>query len=356
MASSPVLRPEEMRFSLPHGLSMAAQRWGAPPLRDSDPDPASPGSHRLNVILAHGHMDNAGTWTRMAPRLLKHLEGARTPSGKPIRTTLVAVDLLGHGLSDHHPPGADYSRVRWAADLVRVADALGWEKFALFAHSAGGEACVNVAVAFPKRVAALVLIDIDGPAPRLARAIPLETISFLRRRLRPYTPKPFYRSVEGAAAARGAGNSIDGAIGIEAARILCARGLQEEVRDGVKGYTWRTDSALMGGRPGNPTPETALEFVKRIRCPTLLLAPKDGRVVKRNPPDSPHVAAFREAVGGNLAYVVVPGNHHAHLVDDVGAEACASEAGAFLAAMAETPPHRFVDRGKQRAERARSSL
>lgn len=243
--------PIQMAFQLPSGLSIAAQVWGSPPLRDdeTDPDPSSRSLRRINIIAGHGQLDNSNTWKKMIPYFMDTLLSAAGGA----RVSVVAIDYLGHGLSDHRLPDADYGRHKWAEDTIRVMDKLGWKKAALLAHSAGGEASTVAAVAFPDRITHLMLLDSDGPAPRAARAIPLETASFIRRRLRAPSKKTVFQTREEAIMRRARGNPIDGTIGIEASQILCERSLAEVVKDGRKvGYMWRTDQELMGNRPGNP--------------------------------------------------------------------------------------------------------
>lgn len=47
------------------------------------------------IIAIHGWQDNAGTWDRLIPLL---------PGNIPV----LAIDLPGHGLSSHYPPGQFY--------------------------------------------------------------------------------------------------------------------------------------------------------------------------------------------------------------------------------------------------------
>ena len=76
----------------------------------------------------------------------------------------VAPDLRGHGASDH-PSGTDaYGPEVFVADLLALADALGWERFVLAGHSMGGAVAQRLALAHPARVEALVLIStFHGP-------------------------------------------------------------------------------------------------------------------------------------------------------------------------------------------------
>lgn len=78
----------------------------------------------------------------------------------------VAPDLRGHGRSDH-PTAADaYSFEILAADVLALADALGWDRFALVGHSMGGAVAQLVALDVPDRLTGLVLAStFHGPVP-----------------------------------------------------------------------------------------------------------------------------------------------------------------------------------------------
>lgn len=76
----------------------------------------------------------------------------------------VAPDLRGHGTSDKPADESAYGFEAFAADVVALADALGWGRFALLGHSMGGMVAQHVAVDHPDRLAALVLMDTShGP-------------------------------------------------------------------------------------------------------------------------------------------------------------------------------------------------
>ncbi len=76
---------------------------------------------------------------------------------------LVGVDLRGRGDSDK--PESGYSLRAHAADVVRVLDHLGLESAVLVGHSMGAFVVLKIALAFPDRVRALVLLD--GGWPRV---------------------------------------------------------------------------------------------------------------------------------------------------------------------------------------------
>jgi pimeloyl-ACP methyl ester carboxylesterase len=70
----------------------------------------------------------------------------------------VAPDLRGHGASDHPEAQDEYSLAVFTTDVLALADALAWERFALLGHSMGGKVAQEVVLAAPDRVAALVLM------------------------------------------------------------------------------------------------------------------------------------------------------------------------------------------------------
>uniref|UniRef100_A0A8C4GNW2 Serine hydrolase like n=1 Tax=Dicentrarchus labrax TaxID=13489 RepID=A0A8C4GNW2_DICLA len=80
--------------------------------------------HGRPVLCLHGWADNCGTFKTLIPLL-------------PKECRYVAVDLAGHGLSSHRPPGVFYSFPAYVADVRRVVDALQLEKFSIIGHSMG---------------------------------------------------------------------------------------------------------------------------------------------------------------------------------------------------------------------------
>ena len=71
----------------------------------------------------------------------------------------VAPDLRGHGESDKPDDEAAYGFDVFAADVVGLAAALGWEQFALLGHSMGGMIAQLVVLERPALVDALILMD-----------------------------------------------------------------------------------------------------------------------------------------------------------------------------------------------------
>jgi pimeloyl-ACP methyl ester carboxylesterase len=109
-------------------VRLTCSRWG-------------PASGRPLVLL-HAWGESRRCFDRLVPLL-------------PAGTTVVALDLRGHGDSDR--PADGYSLARQAADVVAVLDALEAPSGVLLGSSSGGYLAQQVAVTRPDRVAGLVL-------------------------------------------------------------------------------------------------------------------------------------------------------------------------------------------------------
>jgi non-heme chloroperoxidase len=73
------------------------------------------------------------------------------------RFTCVAIDPRGFGRSDTPPDPGGFAPSEHARDVLAVADSLGFDRFAMWGHSAGGAVTLTVATLSPHRVAAAVV-------------------------------------------------------------------------------------------------------------------------------------------------------------------------------------------------------
>lgn len=99
------------------------------------------------LMLIHGWLSYGGVWRYVLDELSRYY-------------CCVSIDLLGFGLSDK-PAGGDYSVPAQGRRALALADALGWDAFALMGHSMGGQIslCISAVLA-PGRVTKLV--DVAG--------------------------------------------------------------------------------------------------------------------------------------------------------------------------------------------------
>jgi pimeloyl-ACP methyl ester carboxylesterase len=89
------------------------------------------------LILIHGSFNDNRQWDDVVPRLDAGLQ-------------LILVELRGHGQS--WPPPANGSIEQFAADVARVAQTEGWDKFHVGGHSIGGMVALEIGRAYPQRV------------------------------------------------------------------------------------------------------------------------------------------------------------------------------------------------------------
>jgi pimeloyl-ACP methyl ester carboxylesterase len=280
---------EEVRLRLPH-IELAAHIFGP---ADGYP-----------VIALHGWLDNAMTFARLAPKL----QGMR----------IVALDLAGHGHSDHRPAGSSYAIWDYVYDVLQVAEQFGWQRFSLLGHSMGAIISVLLAAAMPERVERLALIDgllpytgeADTATAKLAEALKAQLALAGKN-------KPVYPHIDRAVQARMRGV---GAVTREAAELLAGRGLMPV----PGGYTWRTDARLTLPSPLRLTLAHAHAFAHAVQCPVSLVLAEQGML---------HAQPGISQLLAQLPFVVhtQPGGHHLHLDDEAGAHSVADCFNHFFA-------------------------
>jgi pimeloyl-ACP methyl ester carboxylesterase len=93
----------------------------------------------------------------------------------------VAPDLRGHGASSKPAAESEYSFELLADDALRLADELGWDRFALLGHSMGGMIAQFMACRAPARLTGLILMDTThGPLTTLDRELIAAAVSIVR--------------------------------------------------------------------------------------------------------------------------------------------------------------------------------
>jgi 3-oxoadipate enol-lactonase len=93
----------------------------------------------------------------------------------------VAPDHRGHGSSSKPASDNAYSFSILADDMLGLADALGWDRFALLGHSMGGMVAQVMAVEAPQRLTGLVLMDTGhGPVEGLDADLAAAAVAIVR--------------------------------------------------------------------------------------------------------------------------------------------------------------------------------
>lgn len=250
------------------------------------------------VLALHGWLDNAASFVP----LQRHLTGL----------DLASIDMPGHGASAHLPPAADYTMVTFARACVAVADALGWDRFSLLAHSLGGAVASVIAAACPKRIERLLLIESLGAlaqpehstATRLREAF---ATSVMRNR-----PLRVFADIATPVQVRMQINGLSEPV----ARLLVERGLapmpafiDEYGSDSTAGgFVWRSDPRLTQPTAVRMSEAQVRNLVAHIECPT--------RVIYAEPAQAYFKEALRRERFALLPHgelVVMPGSHHLHM-------------------------------------------
>ena len=263
--------PTESTIQLAH-LSLRAQRWGD--------------TSRPPLLALHGWLDNAGSFARLAPLLAE-------------RHHVIALDLPGHGHSDHLPAGASYYYLDYVRDVLAAADALPLSRYTLLGHSLGAGVASLVAAATPERIDRLLLIEGLGPlgddgSRTLERFREATAPRGGGKRLR------VFRDIDQAVQAR----SMVSGLPTDQARSIVERGLVET--DG--GWRWRSDPQLTRPSATRMAESQVRALLRGITMPTsLMLAQPAAPYLPPGP-----MQARAECVP-QISVSHMDGGHHLHL-------------------------------------------
>ena len=266
-----MMNGREISVDLAH-QRLAALEWG--------PEDGSP------VLALHGWLDNAASFSGLAPML----DGMR----------VVALDLAGHGRSDHRPAVCSHHFVDWVPQVIEAADALRFERFGLIGHSMGAGISTLVPAAFPGRIDRLVLIEGAGPMATPAEEAPVLLRRALEDERRVAKTKPkTHPDLASAVAARRRDTDLDPT----SVRPMVERAVEET--DGGIRFTF--DPRLRTRSRWRFTEDQALAFLSAIDCPVLAIRAISGWPVPED------LMQARLAVIPDLTRVEVEGGHHVHL-------------------------------------------
>lgn len=269
-------RPRELRFTV-NGMNFAAQEWGD--------------STQLPVLALHGWLDNAASFFALAPRL-NNLH-------------IVALDMAGHGQSEHRPGQMAYTPWDDINDILAVADYLGWDRFALLGHSRGAIIGTLAAGTFPERFIALGLVEGLLPEPARAQDAPKQLASAIQGlRVQQQKIPSIYPDMSIAIKARERGMFP---LGHAAAKALTERGVVAQ----AGGVSWSTDPRLLAPSMIKLSREHLYAFVNQVSAPIKLLLAHDG-LPKLYANYLHEVEQFPQ-----VDYEVLSGGHHLHMEQEV---------------------------------------
>ncbi len=236
------------------------------------------------LFCLHGWLDNANSFLPLMS-LLPEVD-------------LVAIDMPGHGYSDHldstySVPDSAY----WAAATIK---ALGWERCHIVGHSLGGIIAPLVAVGAPELVQSLILIESSGALTAESD----EFVTRLRNSMNDQLTENKYQSrvynnKQEAVETRLRSAKME----LSSARLIIDRQLAEY----EDGWRWRFDPKLRISTAHRLTEEHVCEVNRHISCPVLTIIANDGFLTSRE-----QTASRMDLIPDHRS-VNYAGNHHLHM-------------------------------------------
>ncbi|WOD07167.1 alpha/beta fold hydrolase [Marinomonas sp. GJ51-6] len=245
----------------------------------------------LKILSLHGWLDNAASFFNLSPHFSEFSH--------------VALDLAGHGFSQHRLDGSFYHLWDYVLDVVSVLNQSNQSVW-LVGHSMGGAVAMLVAAIAPDKVRGLVILDNMGPLS----GSPENRVMTLQRSINKMVKHrkdrgTSYKTKEAMTLAR-----MDGFTKLSkaASSLLVERGAKQNA-EGV--WTWRHDGKLTFPSPFRMDEESIEAFIQEIKCPTLALIARDG-IYK----DDHLLVEKRAAQFPWIKLQWLEGNHHFHLEPD----------------------------------------
>ena len=248
------------------------------------------------IIALHGWLDNAASYSPLASLL-------------NVERPFYAMELPGHGLSEHRPSSCSYQLLENIVDVAALVAAIAPDggPVTLVGHSLGGIICSLYAAASPERVDKLLLLDSLGPmTDEVESVLPQRRKAMRKAELFRSSKLVIYPSIEMAAKVRMSGV---GKVSADAAKLLVERGLKSV----EGGYQWTSDPRLMEPSFLRFSEEQVQAIFGGIECPVCLVCGDKGYY------------ADYSALRARLSYIktlekhLVQGGHHFHMDGDVSA-------------------------------------
>ncbi|NQZ57471.1 MAG: alpha/beta hydrolase [Lentisphaeraceae bacterium] len=235
------------------------------------------------ILAIHGWQDNSASFANLA----KHLN-----------QRIIAIDLPGHGFSDHLPAGNWYHFVDYVVRLNEVITKLDLQKFIIIGHSLGAGISLVYASIFPEQIDRIVLLDGVGPAVNTIEEAPeILYKSILARNRTPKTKKLL--DLDTAIRLR----MTAGEISHESAETLI-KGQLKAVGDKFE-FTYDPKVKLIS--PLRMSLDHLRVFYKKIQSEVLLIIASRGLI--ENNPDKQII----DEIIPSLTKKAISGGHHVHM-------------------------------------------
>jgi pimeloyl-ACP methyl ester carboxylesterase len=242
------------KFIDAQGLSLHYLEWGEPV---GEP-----------LVLVHGFLDQAHSWSPFVAALQELIK-------QPL--WIIAPDCRGHGDSGWVGAGGYYHFPDYVLDLDRIVQGLGIKTMKLIGHSMGGTISFLYTGSFPQRVARLVLIEGIGPPSMAFSDAPARMekwIAEVNQRGRKHFRQ--YSSIRaGAEQLRQTNPRLDAELALHLARS----GMKQS---SAGKWVWKFDPLHRTTAPQPFYAGQAIEFLRRIACPVLIVDGAESRQIRRH--------------------------------------------------------------------------
>ena len=273
------MKAKDFYLQLPK-LRLACRSWG--------PEGGLP------VLALHGWLDNAASFDPLMPYLLE----------LDPRLYVVAVDLPGHGHSEHLKMDYGFIFLDYVTVVSEIMEALQWERCILLGHSMGGAAALLTAAVLPERIPYSIFLDVLGPFSLPPGKAPQQYRHFLDKynELK-NTEEKYYQNLSSLIRAKSIANKISE----NSARLIIERNLKKT----PQGYIWRSDKRLYLPSPLQLTEKQVHAFIRALKTSSLLLLSESQRKVypryfKAIPK---RIRQFKKLKVARA----MPGGHHFHM-------------------------------------------
>ncbi|XP_012267218.2 probable serine hydrolase [Athalia rosae] len=272
-------------FDIPMPWGKIAAKWWGP--KDRQP-----------ILALHGWQDNVATFDTMIPLL-------------PPNTSVLAIDLPGHGYSTWLPPGQPYSLLGSVLLIRRIVKWYKWQQVKLLGHSMGGMMVFLYASYFPKDIQFGISIDMISPpiteASKNCENIAWQINEILRLETRKSQPPKYSYKELMQKWIIGTDHSLDE----PACELLMVRSAKE-IQEGL--FIFTKDPRLIKYSSldtGYSLPYT-LTLAERIKCPYRIIKAIDSPWYQDKQLSIQTVKEMEKS-SVDFKFHLIPGKHHLHL-------------------------------------------
>lgn len=262
------------------------------------------------IILIHGWLDNAASFSVLGPLLARELNTA----------PVIAIDLPGHGKSPWKPDGGDYAIWNYTGELVEFITSLQGASVPtnMVAHSLGASVALCLAAAFSEFVKSLVILDSPGPLVTADK----DFASQLRQGIQALGTVRESRSFENTQQAVMARSKATPQLSHGDIEPLVDRNL---ILIKGQGLQWSTDPRLKIASKVRMSEGQVKGLMSAVMCPVLSVRASEGIVPKA-------MFEARMKYLTNPDVIEIAGHHHCHMEPAV-AQVLAPEVAAFLSSV-----------------------